>query len=329
LHGTSFGGEKFKLTKEVQELFTPMALEAFYELQQDSGLSPLFFGAGLYNLFGGGVQTYGGLKPEVRKFLKGETDAKSLLQLDSFDLNGLMFQKELKKLPPEQANQLLDKIEAASEDSALSTREKRKLKNILSEVGAEAMFERNQITSEERGMVGAPVESRVEWLVKKLNSLKSKEEKNALLDRYEELGILTDVVSEELAIAKRDGKLKSEDTSSIEKITTRELDGFPFPDYESSSPGQILRADLNLQGKGEADIVFHLKTSDGKVLDVPQTKETLTDQKGPYGLQINIPKDAPSGEAEVWVTVNGKEVPNTRRKHKIVSTSPDRYPNYK
>jgi len=109
-------------------------------------------------------------------------------------------------------------------------------------------------------------------------------------------------------------------------VSTREKDKFPFPDYSKSTSGQVLRADLNFEGKGDADIVFHLKTPDGKVINVPQTKEKFTGGKDYYGLELQIPQNTKTGTGEVWATVNGKEIAGTRKSHEIVSASSiDRY----
>lgn len=109
-------------------------------------------------------------------------------------------------------------------------------------------------------------------------------------------------------------------------VSTREKDGFPFPDYVKSTAGQVLRADLNLSGQGNADIVFHMKLPNGKVLNVPQSVETFNGDGGSYGLQLAIPKDAGVGVGEVWATVNGKEIAGTRKKHEIIAGNPvDRY----
>lgn len=106
------------------------------------------------------------------------------------------------------------------------------------------------------------------------------------------------------------------------KVTTREADKFPFPDYSESSPGQKLRADLNFEGSGDADIVLYFRSPDGKVTGIPQTKETFSGGKNYYGLELDIPKSTPIGNGEIWVTVNGKEVTGTRRSHKIVNGNP-------
>lgn len=110
------------------------------------------------------------------------------------------------------------------------------------------------------------------------------------------------------------------------KVSTREADDFPFPDFSKSAPGQRLRADLVFEGKGDADIVLHLKTPDGKILNIPQTKERYSSGKNYYGLEMVIPQNVPSGTGEIWATVNGKEVVRTRRKHEIVDAQPiERY----
>lgn len=101
-------------------------------------------------------------------------------------------------------------------------------------------------------------------------------------------------------------------------VSTREKDKFPFPDYSKSAPGQTLRADLNFEGKGDADIVFHFKTPSGKIVSFPQTKETFEGDKSYYGLELQIPTDAGMGTGEVWATVNGKEVAGTRKSHQVI-----------
>lgn len=113
------------------------------------------------------------------------------------------------------------------------------------------------------------------------------------------------------------------------KVTTRERDKFSFPDFEHSISGQVLRADLQFEGSGSADIVFHLKSPDGKIVSIPQTKEDYSGGVSYYGLELKIPQNTPAGTGEVWVTVNGQEVPGTRRSHEIKPGQPvDRYESF-
>ena len=104
-------------------------------------------------------------------------------------------------------------------------------------------------------------------------------------------------------------------------VSTREREGFPFPDYPTSRPGEHLRADLNFQTIGgvprEADIEMVLVSPSGKKIRQPQSKEIFKQPKTNYGLETVIPKDAESGEWEVFVTINGKEVQDTKRKHTV------------
>lgn len=111
-------------------------------------------------------------------------------------------------------------------------------------------------------------------------------------------------------------------------VRTKEPENFPFPDFSKSAPGQILRADLEFEGSGDADIVFNFKTPEGRVISVPQAKETFNNgngseyEGGGYGLELQIPQGIKAGTGEVWATVNGKEVAGTRRKHEIINTQP-------
>jgi hypothetical protein len=102
-------------------------------------------------------------------------------------------------------------------------------------------------------------------------------------------------------------------------VSTREEDKFPFPDYSQSAPGQTLRADLNFNGNGNADIVLHFKSPNGQTIDVPQTQEAFNGGKNSYGLEMKIPSNIPSGKGEIWVTVNGQEIAGTRKAHEIIS----------
>ncbi len=115
-------------------------------------------------------------------------------------------------------------------------------------------------------------------------------------------------------------------------VSTREKDNFPFPDFNTSAPGQTLRADLNIQNssgsKKNADIVMHLQSPDGKIISVPQTKETYesSGKDEYYGLELKIPQNATTGDWKVWASVNGKKVQGTEKLHKVVNAQAiDRY----
>lgn len=111
------------------------------------------------------------------------------------------------------------------------------------------------------------------------------------------------------------------------KVSTRENDGYPFPDYKSSAPGQVIRADLNLRNSGilpnKADIKMHLRSPSGREVVVPQTREAFNPHsQSYYGLEAQIPQDAELGKWETWANINGQEVPNTRRPHQIIQAQP-------
>ena len=112
------------------------------------------------------------------------------------------------------------------------------------------------------------------------------------------------------------------------KVTTRESEGFPFPDYPTSKQGEHIRADLNLDRTslfgGKADVVLNFMSPDGKIIKQPQSVEKLSlIGKTHYGLEGIIPKDAQLGDWQIFVTVNGKEIPETRKTHKIIQGSMD------
>lgn len=117
------------------------------------------------------------------------------------------------------------------------------------------------------------------------------------------------------------------------EITTREKDNFPFPDYNESKRGEVLRADLNLNNPSDKDvdmdIKFHLISPTGKSIIIPQTKEKIISKsKQPYGLEAKIPNDAEIGDWQVYATVNGVEVSGSRKIHKVVEgNASNRYKN--
>lgn len=124
---------------------------------------------------------------------------------------------------------------------------------------------------------------------------------------------------------------KTDNTSNPQSsvtATTREDDGFPFPDYPSSVAGQKLRADLTLSNPTDnpegAQIVWHLISPSGEETAVEQSEEMLGagEDNYYYGLEVDIPETAEPGEWMMYVTVNGVEVPGTRKPHPITKGKP-------
>lgn len=132
--------------------------------------------------------------------------------------------------------------------------------------------------------------------------------------------------------ARREGFLtRQPSTNQSTQATTREREKFVFPDYNVSAPGQSLRADLNLVNKDKKEqtikVTMHLKSPTGKITSYVQTTEKVAPGKTqPYGAEVRIPDKAENGEWQVWATVNGKEVPGSRKKHTVTKAeSIDRY----
>ena len=101
-----------------------------------------------------------------------------------------------------------------------------------------------------------------------------------------------------------------------EGVKTREEDGFPFPDFPSSMPGEHLRADLRID-RDVKNLEVNMVSPSGKIYKEPQGSAST----GYFGLETKIPKDAEAGDWTYFIAADGKEVSGTRKKHIITSAS--------
>lgn len=189
LKGQTNTGEDFELKKEVAKRLVPMFIQDMIDLYKDGGLEALPLGIPAF--FGAGVQTYG--DPKITDLMK---------ELESGELKGglargIAWYEALKKLPKDEANSILDQIQE-------------KKPALITLIESAATEERLKMTNQEREIKAYEVDKRAVKIIDKLNSLPNADEKNKLLERYEELGIITKSVWDELDNARNQGKLKGQ-----------------------------------------------------------------------------------------------------------------------
>ena len=206
-------GEPVNIPTEVLNRFMPMMLQDFYELAKDKDSIGKALVMGLPGIFGVGSQTYGkseyveGVNPigqktsqirPVQGLAEGISEKvfgqRSLGSSATYNVES--YYKQLKAMPPDQANQAVQRIKSTNKD----------LYDKLLQVAKE---EKKGVTVEEKTLKSKGVASgdRATAIAKEINKLKTPEEKNALIKRYTDLGIITDDVKKQLILLKKQGKL--------------------------------------------------------------------------------------------------------------------------
>ncbi len=96
-------------------------------------------------------------------------------------------------------------------------------------------------------------------------------------------------------------------------VTTREAEGFPFPDEKEYKAGDRIRADLKLANNTniiqKIPITITLISPKGKRIVTPQTTETLQPRQSMfYGVEAQqLPEDAEKGQWQFVANAGGKE----------------------
>ena len=160
LRGKTTLGEEIDLKSQIAKRFIPLVIQDAYNLYKEGRLERLVATPLMW--FGAGVQTY------------GPTGREKVYQ-------------DLKKLSPKEANK---QIQGYKRTDPL----------LYSFIISHQKDERLKVTPEEQDIraMGVKDGTRVDRVVKKLSKLKSQEEKNKLIRRYVQVGILTDEVYRQL-----------------------------------------------------------------------------------------------------------------------------------
>lgn len=183
LKGQTATGEPFEVTKEIRDRFIPLVIQDAQSLVKEKGFIK---GLGIAPaIFGVGVQTYGGLS--------------GIDSIDDADEKGAVtLYQYLKTINPEEANKYVEKLETDNPKAKTPGR-LQKFKE-LEDMG---------LSEDEMRLVGTEYDDRAQRIIKKVNSLPTKEEKNDYLSKLDEADLLPDEVYELLEKAKDEGKLKA------------------------------------------------------------------------------------------------------------------------
>ena len=145
---------------------------------------------------------------------------------------------------------------------------------------------------------------RAKYVVEELNKLTTKEEKRDYFQNLIDKKVITKQVGEQI----------SELLSQEIIVTSRESEGFPFPDYKEYSGGDRIRGDLNLKNntdsKKKTKIDVILISPSGKRIETPQEEIELNPKESiHYGLEAQqLPKDVEKGQWQFIAKVGNKEI---------------------
>ncbi len=192
LKGQNFLGEKIKITDEIRNRFTPMAISDIYDIyKNDPEMLPIS-GAGM---FGFGLQTYSGEIPtekekkdtyEISKILGEQATEKEALSNASV----LMYQ-ELKKLSKEQAKTEFDRLIKENPEMA------NKINDLIKDDQLGLTYTEKMIKQ-----LGVENGERAKYLKSQFDKLESKEAKKQLWEELTKKKLITKQVADQFMLLK-------------------------------------------------------------------------------------------------------------------------------
>ncbi len=188
LKGQNFLGEKIKITDEIKNRLTPMAISDIYEIyKNDPELLPLS-GAGM---FGFGLQTYSGDIPTEKEkkdtYKISQILGEQAKQREELSNASTLMYNELKKLPKEEAKTEFERLIKENPEMA------NKINDLIKDEQLGLTYTEKMIKQ-----LGVENGQRAKYIVDEINGLKTKEEKKSYYQNLIDKKVITNQVNEQV-----------------------------------------------------------------------------------------------------------------------------------